>query len=148
MIFQQERFSRFCQEALPLFVDHHKEVNDIFDEGIEFDPNVEAFIKLDDNGALRVFTVRDGSELIGYCIHHVYKHLHFRNSLQSIQDAIYIAKKHRGIGKQFISWVDDQLKSEGVDAVYHSVSLRCDYSKALVELGYEKFETNYVRRLH
>ena len=148
MVFQREKFSHFCDEALTLFEDHHKEVGDIFPGDVEFDPNIEAFLKLDDHDLLRVYTVREDGVLLGYCIHHVSNHLHFRNSLQSIQDAIYIAKNHRGIGKKFISWIDDQLKSEGVEAVYHSVSLNYDYSKALVGLGYEKIESTYFRRLH
>lgn len=150
MDFQQERFSKFFDEAIDLFRSHHEEVGDYFsnDDDILFDPNVEAFIKLDQSGMLRVYTIRDDGELIGYCIHHVYKHLHYRNSLQSVQDALFIAKKHRGIGREFISWVDDQLKSEGIDAVYQYVSVNHDYSRTLIGLGYRKIEETFLRRLH
>ena len=130
-----------------MFENHFQEAGNFVGD-IDFDPDVESFIKLDDANFLRVFTVREGSTLVGYCIHHVYKHLHHRNSLQAIQDAIYIAEEHRGIGKGFIEWVDNELKSEGVDAVYHYVTLKHDYSKTLISLGYEKFESTYIRRLH
>lgn len=149
MHFQLEKFSNIFDEALSLFKDHHLEVGNYF-EDIDFNPDVETYIHLDEAGKLRVFTVRESSDgpLIGYCIHHVFKHLHFRESKQSVQDALYIVKQHRGKGREFISWVDDQLKSEGVDAVYHYVSINHDYSKALIGLGYRKVETTYLRRLH
>ena len=149
MHFQLEKFSNIFDEALPLFKDHHDEVGRYFDD-IEFNPDVESYIKLDEVGTLRVFTIRESSEkpLIGYCIHHVHNHLHFCNSKQAIQDAIFIAPDYRGIGKEFINWVDEQLKSEGVDAVYHYVSKYHDYAKTLLKLNYEYIESTYLRRLH
>lgn len=149
MHFQLEKFSSMFSEALPLFKNHHLEVGDYLKD-IEFDPDVETYVHLDEQGNLRVFTIRESSDgpLIGYCIHHVLNHLHFRKSKQSVQDALFIVKKHRGIGKEFIAWVDDQLKSEGVDAVYQYVSVNCEYSPILRDLGYQKIESTYLRRLH
>lgn len=149
MHFQLEKFSNIFDEALPLFKDHHSEVGCYFDD-IEFNPDVENYVKLDDTGYLRTFTIRESSEskLIGYCIHHVFNHLHFCKSKQAVQDAIFIVRAHRGVGHKFIEWVDEQLKSEGVDAVYHYVSVNHDYSKALLDLGYFKIESTYLRRLH
>ena len=150
MYFQLESFSNILDEALPLFKDHHKEIVNYI-PNVEFDPDVESYIKLDDADLLKVFTIRESSEgpLIGYCIHHVHNHLHFRNSKQAVQDSIFIAKDHRskGIGKSFIEWIDEQLKSEGVDAVLHYVSVRCDYSSALEKNGYKKIESTYLRSL-
>jgi GNAT superfamily N-acetyltransferase len=147
--FQRELFSNILDEALPLFKDHCQEVVDYLPD-IDFDPDVESYILLDDSGHLRVFTIRQDNDgkLIGYCIHHVFKHLHHCKSLVAVQDSIFIHKDHRGIGRAFISWVDDQLKSEGVLAVYHYVSNNCDYSKALIEMDYVKIESTYLRRFH
>jgi len=147
MIFQLEKFSNFFDEALPLFKNHHKEVGDYFPD-IYFNPDVESYIKLDEADKLRVYTVRKSDKLIGYAIHHIFNHLHFSNSKQAVQDAIFIAKEHRGFGKEFINWIDEQLKSEGVDAVYHYVSVNHDYSNTLCSLGYKKVESTYLRRLH
>ena len=147
MQFQKEKFAHFFDEALPLFKDHHAEVGNYFDGDIQFEPDVESYIKLDDCDALRCFTIREDSKLIGYCIHHVHTHLHFCNSKQSVQDAIFITKEHRGVGRSFIDWVDVQLKTEGVDAVYHYVSVNHNYNKTLLSLGYKKIESTYLRRL-
>lgn len=149
MYFQLEKFSNFFDEALPLFKDHHKEVGDYL-PNLDFDPDVKSYIKLDDAGLIRCFTIRESSKdsVIGYCILHIFNHLHFCNSKQALQDAIYIAKDHRGLGKEFIDWIDDELKSEGIDAVYHNVSINHDYSKTLCSLGYKKVETTYLRSLN
>ena len=148
MYFQRESFSDMFDEALPLFFDHFKEVGNYSPEFI-FDPDVQCYVRLDEAGRLRVFTIRESSKgsLVGYCIHHVFNHLHFRKSLQAVQDSIYIAKEHRGVGHKFIEWIDEQLKSDGVNAVYHYVSINHDYSKALERLNYSKIESTYLRSL-
>jgi hypothetical protein len=147
MRFQREEFSKFVEDAVPLFKEHHAEVGDYFPDDIPLDVNVEAFLSLDEKGMLRVFTVRDEGELVGYCVHHVSYHLHYKNSLQAAQDAIYISPSHRHWGKRFIDWVDDKLRLEGVDAVYHYVSVNKDYSYTLKKLNYKKIESTYLRRL-
>lgn len=147
MQFQREKFSDFLDEALPLFMEHYHEAGN-FQKDLKFDLDIETFLKLDDNDRLRVYTARADGILAGYCIHHVYNHLHFRNSLHAIQDAIYLIKEQRGNGKRFIDWIDGQLKSEGVDAVYHYVTLKHDYSRTLISLGYERADSTYIRRLH
>lgn len=147
MQFQQEPFIHFFDEALPLYKDHFHEVGDYFDGELELEPDVENYIKLDDAGALRCYTIRSEEKLIGYCIHHIFKHLHFCSSLQSLQDAIFIVKEHRGIGEKFINWVDEQLLQDGIEYVYHYVSRNLDYSPVLKRLGYHKIESTYLRRL-
>lgn len=147
MIYQRESFSTIFDEALPLFVSHFEEVGKYSPE-FEFNPDVESYCLLEEAGRLFVYTVRSMDKtLVGYCIHHVFNHLHFCNSLQAVQDSIFIAKQHRGIGRSFIEWVDTDLKVNGVKAVYHYVSVNHDYSSALRDLGYHKIESTYLRSL-
>lgn len=150
MHFQRELFSQVFDEALPLFKEHYLEVGSYFDD-IDFDLDIESYIKLDEAGVLRLYTARSVEGfLIGYCIHHVSNHLHFCKSLQAIQDSIFILPQYRGrgLGSSFINWIDDELKGEGVEAVYHFVNRKCEYSKSLKALGYHYLESVYLKRLH
>jgi hypothetical protein len=99
-------------------------------------------------GTLRTFTARDADGVLtGYCVFFVRHNIHYASSLQASQDVIYIDPERRGFGAEFILWCDQQLKEEGVQAVYHHVKQAHNFGPLLERFGYECVDLIYARRL-
>jgi hypothetical protein len=145
-----------CEELFaeigPLLERHYKEIAHYQD--IELNPNYARYLELERGGALRIFTARMGgkdSSLIGYAVFFVTRNMHYQDSLQALQDIIYIEKSTRGvgIGKSFINWCDTQLGMEGVQVVHHHVKKQHEkpFGPLLESLGYNLVDLIYCRRL-
>ncbi len=136
------------EEVGPLLRAHWVEIAHYPD--IPLDPDFNSYRALEAQGNLRVFTARDalaGMELVGYACFIVRANIHYRTSLQAVQDVLYIRPDRRGFGRDFISWCDEELRKDGVQVVYHHVKLAHDWGRLLERLGYERIETIWGRRL-
>ena len=145
IVFNKESFKDTFEEAMPLIKRHYDEIAHFKD--IPLDPDVELYQQLEDTGLTRVFTVRKSNALIGYSLFFVRPNPHYRSSIQAVQDVIFIDKQHRGIGRKFIAWCDDQLKSEGAQVVYHHVKNNHNFGPMLERDGYELIDFVYGKRL-
>ena len=145
MEFRRENISALFEEAVPLMVKHYKEIAHYKD--IELEPDWDAYNKAEEIDAVRVYTIRDDGQMIGYAIFFFHTNYHYRKSLQAYQDLIFIDPKHRGPGYKFIKWIDGQLKAEGIQIVYHHVKATKDFGPMLERIGYELVDKIYARRL-
>ncbi len=148
--FQLEKASpELFEEMLPLLTLHYKSVAHFQD--IEFSPDYQTYLKLAEIGMLRIFTAREekGNALIGYAVFFVRPNLHYKNSLQAVQDILFIHPEARGFGKRFIEWTEDVLRAEGVQAVYHHVKAKPDlnFSPLLERIGYTLVDLIWAKRL-
>lgn len=149
MNFQRESFTQgLYDEMLPLLRAHWEEIAHYKD--IPLNPDQHGYQLAADRGALRIFTVRDPDNvLIGYAVFFVRFNLHYASSLQAVQDILFLDAAYRGrmTGYRFIKWCDEQLKSEGVQAVYHHVKSAHDFGPMLERQGYQLVDHIYARRL-
>ncbi len=146
VFFGAERVVDSWAEALPLMQEHWDEIKE--QQDVPLDPDFEVYKKLDDMQVLRVFTARDGkNNLLGYCVYFVQTNPLSKKISQANQNALFIKKDARGFGKKFIAWCDDLLTREGINFVYHHVSIGHDYSPILKRLKYRTAYTVYSRRL-
>lgn len=146
MKFNVEVFQNTREEIQPLIEKHWREVAHYQDIPLSVD--WEGYKRVEDAGALRFYTVRtDEDELIGYCVYFVKHNLHYQESLQASQDIIFIAKEHRGQGAKFIQWCDEQLKADGVQAVYQHVKSAHNFGPMLERIGYQLVDLIYAKRL-
>jgi hypothetical protein len=140
--------SQLLAEMLPLLERHWEEVAHYPDIRLEVDAS--AYHAAESAGALRIYTVRDADDrqLIGYAAFFVRPSPHYRSSLQAAQDVIYVSPIARGsTGARLIRFADDELSSEGVQAVYHHVKLAHNWGKLLERAGYEAVDIIYAKRL-
>jgi hypothetical protein len=146
MRFSQETLEQNVAESKPLLESHFKEIAQFQD--IPLDPDYDQYIALEKAGFIRYFAARsaDGA-LVGYAVYFVRHNLHYRSSLQAVQDVIFIKKEFRGRGGSFIKWIDEQLKAEGVQVTYHHVKVAHDFSKMLEKIGYTFVDKILARRL-
>ena len=144
--FQKETAGKCFPDTLPLLEEHWREVAHYQD--IELDPDLEVYAAAEAAGMLRVFTARTlEGKMIGYAVFFCRTNPHYRNSLQANQDVLFISKEHRGMGGRFILWCDEQLRSEGVQVVYHHVKAAHNFGKLLERFGYTLVDLIYSRRL-
>lgn len=145
--FQRERLGEMIDEAMPLFFDHYKEIAHYQD--IPLKPAFEVYYELDGANQLHVYTVRISAtnELVGYALFFVKPNLHYSGSLQAQQDILFVHPKHRGFGRLFINWCDDQLRTAKVQAVYHHVKSRHNFGPLLERSGYEVVDIIFSKRL-
>ena len=137
-------FTGFTIEARHLFKQNNQEL-DFF--GLDVGLDLDMYSKLDTIGALKVFTVRDDGELIGYCTFIIQKHLQHKEHKQASQDVLFIQKDKRGYGTEFMKWCDSQLKESGISFVFRSVTQIKDWSLILKRLNYKQMETIYMKDL-
>ncbi len=145
---QREAFGDCFDEAIPLLRRHWQEIAHYPD--IPLDPDVAKYHALDDADALRVFTARLDGKLVGYAVFFVNRNLHYRSSVQAVQDVIYVDPDHRRstIGLKLLRYCEDALRMEGVQAIYHHVKAAHPALGKIVErMGYEIVDVIYARRL-
>lgn len=150
MIFSNEPFSeQLLAEMLPLLEAHWHEVAHYPDIPLEVD--TAAYLAAQANGALRLYTVRenDAAELLrGYAVFFVRGNVHYASSIQASQDVIYVSPAARGsTGARLIRFAEQELRDDGVQAVYHHVKTAHNWGKLLERMGYEAVDVIYAKRL-
>ncbi len=148
MQFQREpAITPLFNEMMPLLTLHWKEIAHFQD--IPLEPDFETYAKLDEMGMLRTFTARDPEgKLVGYAVFFVKANLHYKSSIQAVQDVIFIDPTVRGFGANFILWCDEQLREEKIDAVYHHIKAAHNFGPMLERLGYSLVDLIYTKRLN
>jgi len=144
---QRETFEAVYHEALPLLEAHREEIAHYKDIPLHVD--VAFYQGLEAAGGLRIFTVRQEGRLIGYCAVFVRPNAHYCDSLQAMQDVLYVAKEHRHgrLGYQLIRYVEEALRNEGVQVLYQHVKTTNQVEQLLERMGYELMDYIYTRRL-
>lgn len=146
LTFQREKLSEAWDELLPLLQEHWKEIAHYQD--IPLDIDRATYERLESSDAIRLFTLREGEELVGYACFFLVHHPHYRSSKQAQQDVIYIAPKARGgSGYRFIKDCDEELRKEGVQVVSHHVKAAHNFGPMLERIGYDLQDLIYTRRL-
>lgn len=145
--FARESSDTVMEEILPLLHEHYAEIAHYQDIPINID--IDAYLRAEAQGILRIYTVRNGIELIGYAIFGVKASIKYSGSLQAKQDVLYLAPAFRKgrVGMRFIQWCDTQLRGEGVQVVYQHVKAAHNFGPMLERMGYELIDHIYGRRL-
>jgi GNAT superfamily N-acetyltransferase len=148
MIFQREILTiKLLEEIFPLLQMHYKEIAHYKD--IKLEPDYVLYVKIEEAGGIRFYSYRDPEgKILGYAVFFIKTNMHYASSLQALQDVIFIHPEHRGHGKKFIAWCDEQLKSEGIQVVYHHVKKAHNFGPMLERMGYELVDLIYARRVN
>jgi L-amino acid N-acyltransferase YncA len=147
LAFERERMDDVFAEIQPLLKLHFAEIAHYAD--IPLDPDYRRYRRMEEAGALRVFTVRVLGALKGYAIFCVAPSLHYQGSLQAVQDILYLDPEEREgrLGLKLIQYADGELKAEGVQVVVQHIKAAHDFSPILKRLGYELQDYLYTKRL-
>ena len=145
--FQREAVNGLWQEVVPLLESHWREIAHYPD--IKLNPDIEAYNTLESKGLLRCYTARVNGVLVGYAVYVVRGNPHYLDSLQAVQDVLFVLPEYRQsrIGIRLIKFSDEQLAGEGVQVVMQHVKVAHDFGPLLERLGYEKVEYIFSKRL-
>jgi GNAT superfamily N-acetyltransferase len=147
-IFQRERPADLWAELEPLCERHRQEISKFKEIPLGIDK--AAYERMDENGFLRLWTVRLDGAIIGYCACVVKENPHYTSSLQAHEDVLYVAPEYRktGIGWRFLRHIDESLMAEGVSLVYRHVKFDHDHSPLLARMGYVDVDKIMARKLN
>lgn len=144
---QAEQVSDLWDEAEPLLQAHYEEIAHYQD--IPLYPDKEAYQRLEDQGQLRCYTLRDGGHLVGYVVFIVRRGLHYRTSIQANQDVLFVlpAARYGLAGVRLIKEAERRLAAEGVQVVYHHAKRKNKVGELLERIGYEPVDGIWAKRL-
>lgn len=147
IVVQQESIEGLWPELWPLLYAHWKEIAAWPD--ILLDPDREAYEALDEVGMLRIYTARDGVRLVGYAAYILREHLHYRSSMQAVQDVLFLDKDYRlgGLGMRLMKYADEELAKAGAQVIFHHTKVAHDFGPLLERMGYKLVEKVYARRI-
>lgn len=148
MIFALEDYYDVIAEITPLAYAHHEEV-DLYQGKVLMDPDFDTYGMLQDSGVLKIFTLRNDNELIGYNIFYVQNHPHYKGTLWAGNDLVYIdpAFRNTGTTPSFFNYCEESLRDMGagvisytmkVDKAFHSLMLLLEMDHA------EQVYTKYI----
>lgn len=143
--FNEESYALIKNDARVLFQKHYDEV--VKHKDIPLQVHDEAYLALDKYDTFKVYTARKNGILVGYNTYFISDNLHYKNCKQAVQDAIYIDKDHRGFGREFLKYSEDQLKKLGVIIVYGFLKHESPSSSLYYDLNYELSELVFTKRL-
>jgi GNAT superfamily N-acetyltransferase len=132
-------------ELKPLLAAHWREIAHFQD--IPLNVDWETYHRASHDGVLRVITARTEERLAGYAVFFIRSNPHYQDSLQAVQDVMYMMPEHRGRGGALINFAEDSLRAEGVQAVYQHVKEAFNFGPLLERLGYVPIERVWVKRL-
>jgi hypothetical protein len=148
IVFKQETLAQCLDDHTKALLQMHwSEVAP--DQDLPLDPNYDTYYKLEEMGALRIFVLRQEGLVQGYAVFFVLPNMKYQTSLHATADLLYLVPwlRKQMLGARFLSWVDDQLRKEGVQIVRHSVERTYDFGPLLERLGYEQRHVVYEKRL-
>ena len=133
------------RQYVELTRNHAQEAKDFSSWDLDIDWTV--YEQAHEKGSMTTLGAFVGQELVGYASFLFYHDHKFANKVIAKQDAIYISPDLRGVGREFIEWIDEHLKTLGVEAVYHEVKTQVDWSSALLDKGYKRTSIVYSKEL-
>lgn len=148
--FQKELFRDNVAEFMPLFYEHHKEI-DKDNHDVVLSPNWDQYLKLEVAGALHILTCRDNStgQLVGYFFAMVWPSLHFSQEISAVSDIFYLNPAYRknGIGNKLLKTGEEMVTNLGATRGYLVTKEGSNASIVVERMGYELVERIYFKDL-
>lgn len=136
-------------EMRPLLQQHWQEVAGHKDK-IKLDPDFDKYRELAEADALCCVSMRLDGRLVGYFICFVWPHIHYKDHLMAMNDAIFILPEHRkGLtpALSLIKFMEGALRERGVSKMIVNTKLKHNFGSVLMRLGFKPFEEVYDKLL-
>ena len=149
MEYRQEILQTAFSDALELFKLHWDEVA-LNKDFIELNPDYNAYLECEQNENLKIFTAREGEELVGYFAVIVTRSLHYCDHKFATNDVIFMHKDHRkGMASiKLIKFAIECLREDGVSLLMMNTKVHKPYDIVLKRLKFEHIENVYSKRLN
>lgn len=105
----------------------------------------EAYVRMEDLGVTRLFTMRDAGKLVGYQVFLATPHFRYPGVKFASQDTFFVSSTHRGIGpSRFLAYADVALQAEHLRPL-RNFRPNKDLSSLYAHHGYEKLEEVWIK---
>jgi GNAT superfamily N-acetyltransferase len=144
--FQQEFLTTVEADIKPLLVEHWHEVA-VNQDVIKLNPDWDRYHELEGLGHLRIFTAREGLDLVGYFAVIVGTNLHYKDHLFAANDVIYLSPSHRKgfTGVKLIKFAMKYLKQDGVSVLAINTKVQHPFDSLMKFLGFTNVERVYSK---
>jgi len=144
--FQHENLSKVKEELKPLLHEHWALVA-LNQDKIKLNPDWKEYARLDAAGVLRIFTARDGGDLVGYLVMFINKSLHYKDHFFASHDVIYVKpdKRAGATGYKLLKYVEDYCKDCGVSLMTLNTKVHIPFDNLLTSNGYDLIERCYTK---
>ena len=141
MDFAHESYVNVKNEIKPLLDEHWKEIA-LHQDDIKLEPNWNAYSRMAEQGALRVYTARKSDQLVGYFVVFVLPSMHYMRHLFANNDILFLKKAERKgtTGIRLIKFAVEELKKEGVTLINVNVKKKQDFGPVMERIGFEHIE--------
>jgi GNAT superfamily N-acetyltransferase len=165
--YQVEKYDDVINEIWPMLEAHYLEI--CTDQHVKpFDPDLDRYQVMEDQGMLRIFTARrgwraadigtgelidglehPGGQLIGYFVSVILPGLHYQQTLMAINDIMYIMPEYRGgtCGYRLLKLATEDVKNLGADILIIHMKTDYPFRSLLTKLGFHLTEENWERVL-
>lgn len=146
--YQQEFLYTVEKDIKPLLEKHWEEIA-VNQDKIKLNPDWETYASLEESGMLKIFTARDGEQLIGYFVVIVRRHIHYKDHLFAGNDILYLSPEYRKgrTGPDLIKFAEKYLKEDGVSVLVINTKVHRPFDSLLEWLGFSLIERTYSKYL-
>lgn len=144
--FQEEKFEDVYEEMEPLLLDHYKEV-EVYQEHIDFNPDIEFYQMAQDTGRLHILTARDRGDLIGYTVTIVSRNPHCKDHVYAVNDVVYVDPAYRGgaVAPDMVSKLEEIMEEKGVSVMTFHMKTFKPFESLMYMMGFEDVERVYYK---
>lgn len=144
--YQQEFLNQVRPDAEPLIKLHWDEIA-LNQDKIKLNPDWEAYQKLEDDNRLKIFTARNGKQLVGYFVVILGANIHYKDHIFASNDIIYLHKDYRKgfVGIRLIKFAEKCLKDDGVSVLLINTKIHRPFDKLLERLKFKPIERVYSK---
>ena len=146
--YQQEFLTAIRKELESLLVDHWKEIA-LNQDVIKLNPDWDTYEVLEQEGTLKVFTVRDDKNLIGYFAVFCRPHIHYKDHVFAYNDVVFLKAEYRkaGVGAELLRFAEKWLKEDKISVLVVNTKRHKPFDSLLENLGYNHTENIYTKLL-
>jgi len=149
MVTYQQEFLGDCRKDCEELIRLHWEEIALNKEVIKLNPDWESYEALEEAGTLKIFTARDGSNLVGYFVVLVGRSLHYKDHIFAENDIIYLHKDYRKgyTGIKLIKFAEKCLKEDGVSILKVNTKVHQPFDTLMSFLKFNLIERVYTKYL-
>lgn len=144
--YQREKLFEIEDELRPILDEHYEEIA-MYRDKIKLVPDWSRYYALEDNDILKIATVRDSGELVGYYIIMVVPNIHYSDDLYAVNDIVLIKPEYRNakVGIGLFSFVEVWMKELGVSVMTMHMKTSQPFDKLCEGLGWDYCERLYTK---
>lgn len=146
--YQQEFLTTVANEIAPLLKEDWEEIEHQKSRR-PLNPDWEAYANLELAGVLKIFTARDGKQLVGYASCFLLPDIHSRGIISANFEILFVTASHRNgfVGLRLMKFAEKCVKQDGAKFCFVTTTQQNSASKMMERLGYKAIETKFEKDL-